>query len=236
MVIGLVIMTLYLNVGNDFSYSNLPNIPAILYFGFCVMVAYGAVLVMPSILLERALFIRERSDGLYHVITYLFAKAIEELIIAAIISAIVAAYNFYGIKFQGQWVFFWLSYFITWDIGIVLGYLVASISPNLDAASALYPTYVSTLVFFGGFVIRPSDMPPWWYWYSRIDFLTYGFGGMMVNQFGDNNPQFQNTTMLEYYSLNNVNKWAYLGYLSLFYLVFFILTWLALSFINHSKR
>ena len=236
MVIGLVIMTLYLNVGNDFSPANLPNIPAILYMGFCVMMAYGAVLVMPSILLERALFIRERSDGLYHVFTYVLAKAIEEIIVGAAITAVVSAFNFYGIKFQGDWVFFWLIYFVTWDIGIVLGYLVASLSPNLDAASALYPAYVTTLVFFGGFIIRPSDMPPWWYWYSRIDFLTYAYGSFMVNQFGGNDPPFQGTTMLQFYSLDHVNKWAYLGYLSLFYLVFFVLTWLALSYVNHSKR
>ncbi len=35
-------------------------------------------------------------------------------------------------------------------------YLVAAVSPNLDAAAALYPTYVSTLVFFAGFIIRPD--------------------------------------------------------------------------------
>jgi len=157
-LIGLIVMTLYLNVGNIVSPSNLPNIQAILYVGFTVMVAYAAVTVMPSILLERAIFMRERADGLYHVITYLLAKMIEEVFLGAIVTAVVSAFCFYGIKFQGEWVFFWLSYYVTLSCGISLGYMVAAVSPNLDAASSLYPTYVSTLIFFSGFVFRPSQI------------------------------------------------------------------------------
>ena len=28
------------------------------------------------------------------------------------------------------------------------------------------PTYVVTLLFFGGFIIRIEDIPPWWEWVS----------------------------------------------------------------------
>jgi hypothetical protein len=41
--------------------------------------AFGATAYMPSIMLERALFVRERNDGLYRVITYLVAKIIDEV-------------------------------------------------------------------------------------------------------------------------------------------------------------
>lgn len=36
----------------------------------------------------------------------------------------------------------------------VLAYFIAAISPNLDVANALLPTYVVTLLFFGGFLFR----------------------------------------------------------------------------------
>lgn len=67
--------------------------------------------------------------------------------------------------------------------GIVLAYFIAAISPNLDVANALLPTYVVTLLFFGGFLFRFHEMPPWWKWYSYIDFLRYSWGSLMVNQF-----------------------------------------------------
>ncbi len=63
---------------------------------------------------------------------------------------------------------FWLIYYITLSNGIVLAYFIAAISPNLDVANALLPTYVVTLLFFGGFLFKFDDMPPWWKWYSYI--------------------------------------------------------------------
>jgi hypothetical protein len=28
-------------------------------------------------------------------------------------------------------------------------------------------------MFFAGFLIRLKDIPPWWYWYSVLDFSRY---------------------------------------------------------------
>lgn len=47
----------------------------------------------------------------------------------------------------------------------VLAYFVAAFSPNMDVANAVLPTYVVTLLFFGGFLFRFSAMPAYWKWY-----------------------------------------------------------------------
>ncbi len=67
----------------------------------CVRVCVCACVCVPT---ERGLFIRERADGLYRVITYLLAKMFDELVIAVFATAIVAAWTFYGIQLQGMWV------------------------------------------------------------------------------------------------------------------------------------
>jgi ABC-type polysaccharide/polyol phosphate export permease len=51
----------------------------------------------------------------------------------------------------------------------VLAYFVAAMSPNMDVANAALPVYVSTLLFFGGFLFTFDAMPPWWKWYSYIN-------------------------------------------------------------------
>ena len=43
---------------------------------WCTLPAFGASAYVPSIVLERGLFIRERNDGLYRPITYLCSKVI----------------------------------------------------------------------------------------------------------------------------------------------------------------
>jgi hypothetical protein len=37
------------------------------------------------------------------------------------------------------------------------------------------PTYVSTLMFFSGFLIRFDDIPIWWKWYSYLNPLRYAW-------------------------------------------------------------
>ena len=61
---------------------------------------------------------RERNDGLYRVITYLCYKMLEELIVAILISVVVACIVFYGVQLKGQWVTFWLTYLVTLACGV----------------------------------------------------------------------------------------------------------------------
>lgn len=65
---------------------------------------------------------------------------------------------------QGAWVLFWLTYFVTMSIGIVMGYFVAAIAPTMEIANAALPAYTVTLLFFAGFLIRLDDIPNYWIW------------------------------------------------------------------------
>lgn len=42
--------------------------------------------------------------------------------------------------------------------------------------------------------------------------------------------------ILEYYGLGNTNKWAFVGYEALFFVLFFFLAWLGLRFVRRDKR
>ncbi|MEW5308615.1 MAG: hypothetical protein WDW38_000559 [Sanguina aurantia] len=238
-LISLLIMTLYLNVGKDLSNGNIVNISAVLYM-WVTLPAFGAAAYIPSLVLERSLFVRERADGLYYVITYLFAKMFDELLVAACSSLVVATWTFYGVKLQGEWILFWLVYYLTLCNGIVLAYFVAAFSPNMDVANAVLPTYVVTLLFFGGFLFRFSAMPQYWKWYSYVDFLRYSWGAVMVNQFDNSAPRdplwLGDETVLEAYSLKDINKWTYVGYLSLFVFTFFMMAWGTMSYKKYSSR
>lgn len=48
----------------------------------------------------------------------------------------------------------------------------------------------------------------YWSWFSRIDFLRYSWGALMVNNYEDDNPVFtgEDTTVLDYYNMMGVNK------------------------------
>jgi ABC-type multidrug transport system permease subunit len=173
---------------------------------FIVLPAYGAASYVPAIVLERTLYTRERSDGLYLPITYLLAKMVDELLCATIASVGLAAATFFAIGFQGSFGLFWLIYVLVLYIGVVLAYWIAAISPNMDVANALLPVYVTIQLFFGGFILDFRTMPSYWKWYSYLDFMRYAWGGLMVNQFSGpkGDPEWINgQTVLEFYQLKS---------------------------------
>ncbi len=43
-------------------------------------------------------------------------------------------------------------------------------------------------------------------------------------------------SILQYYGLEGADKWAYVGYLSLFWIVFATLALAALTYVRHQKR
>lgn len=240
LIFSIIIFTLYLSIGDDFKRENLTNISAVLFM-WCTLPAFGAASYVPAIVLERPLFIRERNDGLYNVFSYLLYKICEELGVALLSSIIFSNVVFWPIKLQGDWVLFWLVYYATLGCGIVLAYFIAAISPNMDVANAALPSYVVTLLFFAGFLLRWDDIPKWWQWYGYIDFLRYAWGSLMVNQFEGNNVNFietpqQNITILEYYSLGGVSKWAWYGIELAFFVAFFCFSYLALKYVKHVRR
>ena len=103
---------------------------------------FGAAPYVPALTLEKPLYVRERNDGLYRPITYLLAKIFDEIFVTIIASLIFSAFVFYVVDLQGDFILFWLTYFVALSTGIVLAYVVAVLAPNMDIANAALPTYV----------------------------------------------------------------------------------------------
>ena len=150
-------------------------------FMWTTLPAFGAAAYVPSITLEKATYVRERNDGLYRPITYLLYKVLEEFIVAFFLSLVLALATYFAVNLNGSFFVFWLVYVLTLNIGIVLAYFVAALSPNIDVANAALPAYVVTLLFFAGLLITTNEMPDYWEWYSYINFVRYSWMGLVRN-------------------------------------------------------
>lgn len=233
---GLLIMTLWFGIGSKFTLDNYINVAAVLFI-WTTIPAFGAAAFVPSLVLERRLFVRERHDGLYHVITYLLGKMADEVGVALFGSVVMSVVVYYGIKLQGSLVVFWMVYFSTICAGIGCAYAVASLSPNMDVANAALPTYVATFMFFSGFLIRYDDIPVWWKWYSYLNPLRYSWTALMLNQFEAQDPKFlRNRSLLTYYGVVGQSKWVNVGYVWAFAVGYFLVCWLVLCFKRYDKR
>ena len=125
---------------------------------------HAAAAYVPAIFMERALYARERNDGMYTPLAYLIYKVIEELTVICIGSLIVTTFIWFGIRLQGEWIFFWLSFLVMAAIGVGLAYFISSTAPSMDAANALVPLYGVVALYFCGFLMTRSQIPRGWKW------------------------------------------------------------------------
>ena len=234
--LSFLIFTLYWGIGDDRDPANVVNVSSALFM-WTTLPAFGAAAYVPQIVMERRLFMRERADGLYGPTTYLTFKMLDEMLLLLPVTLALGAIVFYAMDLAGSFALFWLVYYFTLGNGVVLAYLVSAISPNMEAANAILPTYVVTLLFFAGWLIRREDIPAYWSWYYYVDLMRYSFGALMINQWEDGDPDWAGgETLLEAYDLEGEDKWAYLGVLLVFFFAFFAMALGAITYVDHSRR
>jgi hypothetical protein len=67
--------------------------------------------------------------------------------------------------------------------------------------------------------------------------MKFSWGALMINQWKENDPEFVGgVSLLTEYDLKGESEWAYVGYLCVFFVAFFVAAFLALKHVNHSKR
>jgi len=121
------------------------NVTALLFL-WAIMPGYSSSACMPSLFLERALFVREREDGLYRPVTALVSKMVSELIIAAVVSLVASVPVFFACRLGGSFAVFAAGFFVTTAVGVSLGHAIAALAPSMDVANAALPAYVTTLL------------------------------------------------------------------------------------------
>ena len=160
-IFGLLILSLYWGIGDEKDTQSIQSTASLLYF-ISALCGYGAAAYVPSLTLERPLYYRELADGCYSPMVYYLSKFTEEAVLAIFTSVLFACITFFGCDLQGSFVVFAGVYYLTTMCGICLAYAVAAIAPNMDAANALLPTYVTTCMYFGGLFLLFDKIPIGW--------------------------------------------------------------------------
>jgi hypothetical protein len=120
--------------------------------------------------------------------------------------------------------------------GIAAAYFFATLSPTVDIANAALPAYMVSLLYFSGIVMNFNSIPAYWDWYSRIDFVRYGYTALLINHFEGRDLKLFGQPVLEFYSVDGQSAWANLGYQSIFFFFFAALSYIVLKYVRHDKR
>lgn len=240
LVFCVLICLTYKGIADDFSGTNMVNTAASV-FAIAVLPSFGAGIYTPSLVLERALFYRELDDGLYRPGIYLLARMFDEVLMALICTFIFGSIMWKIVQFQGKIVYLWAIYFGHLFNGIAAAYIFAAVAPDVNVANALLQTVTVILMFFCGFLILPDDIPSYWIWLYRLDYVSYGYAALMVNQFEDHDDELKETHpnekgVLDYYDMDDVDKDVYTLIVYVFSIAFVVIAYLSMTFIRHQNR
>ncbi|KAF2858672.1 putative ABC transporter [Piedraia hortae CBS 480.64] len=176
------------------------NIPAFInaiFFGGAFM-SFMAVAYIPAFLEDRALFIKERANGLYGPTAFMisnFVTGIPYLFLISLLFSLVA-YWLSNFRPTTASFFTWILYlWLDLVAAEALVVLITSLLPIFVVALAATAFANGLWMCVGGFLVPTHTLNPFWrYVFHYIDYQAVVFGAMMQNEFRNRNYQCTSRT------------------------------------------
>ncbi|CAA0839380.1 ABC transporter G family member 40, partial [Striga hermonthica] len=144
--------------------------------------------VQPVVVVERAVFYRERAAGLYSALPYAFGQTLIEVPYAFAQAIIYGTIVYAMIGFE--WTaakYFWYIFFMFFSLlyFIFYGMIAVAVTPNHHIANIISYSFYALWNLFSGFVIPMPRTPVWWRWFHWVNPLAWTLYGLAASQFGD---------------------------------------------------
>jgi ABC-type multidrug transport system ATPase subunit len=246
-IFAFIVLTLYAGEGEETSPQKVQGLTGVLFM-VVALCGYGAASVVATLVLDRPLFYRETNDGCYGPCAYYIYKLIQEGFLCVFTSLMFMLMVYWGVGFQGNFAMMGLIYYLTTMISVALAYAIASLAPDVDTASAMLPTYVTTVMFVGGLIMLIEEIPDWWAWYGWTSFIRYAWAALMLTQFdgtaSGEAPLFLDSsgngiTVLDFYGIEGSvlgSTTACVGMLVLIFAFFVSCGMAVISNVRHERR
>ncbi|XVE66572.1 hypothetical protein DITRI_Ditri08aG0089400 [Diplodiscus trichospermus] len=184
-VLAVGLGSMYNHIGK--SYGSIQARGALIMFlsSFMTMLTVGG---FPSFVEEMKVFGRERLNGHYSVIAFVFANAFSALPFLTIISLIPGTISYYipGLhKGYDHFLFFVSTLFACMMLVESLMMVVASLVPNFLMGIIVGTGIQGLMVMVAGFFRLPNDIPKpiWKYPLHHVAFNKYAYQGLLKNEF-----------------------------------------------------
>lgn len=155
-----------------------------LFLGFA-----NCSIIQPVVALERTVFYRERSAGMYSYIPHVIAQVAVEIpyIIIQVIIFSGIVYPMLGFQLQAA-KFFWFTLFmlLSFIYFVLYGMMTVALTPTQEIAAGLAFLIFIMWNVFSGFVIPIKMIPVWWRWFYWACPPAWTVYGIMFSQLGDN--------------------------------------------------
>jgi hypothetical protein len=170
-------------------------------FGSAFM-SFMAVVYVPAFVEDRAVYIKDRDNGIYGSGAFMFANFVVGLPYLFLIALCTSAFTYWMVNFRPAG-----DAFMIWTLWMYLNLLAAeslvvfivSLVPNFVGALALGAMANGIWMACNGFMVAPTRLNPFYHYvFYFINYQAYVFRGLLTNEFAYRNYECNSECYCQY--------------------------------------
>ncbi|KAF5462804.1 hypothetical protein F2P56_018781 [Juglans regia] len=183
LVVGLVLGTIYINIGFDKQGIE----KRFGFFAFTLTFLLSSTTeTLPIFINERPILLRETSSGAYRISSYLMANTLVFLPYLLAIAIIYSVSVYFLVGLCSSWQAFAYFVMVIWVIVLMANSFVlflSSLAPNYIAGTSLVTILLGAFFLFSGYFISSESMPKYWLFMHFLSMYKYALDALLINEY-----------------------------------------------------
>ncbi|KAB1204928.1 ABC transporter G family member 8 [Morella rubra] len=183
LVVGLVLGTIYINIGYD--KQGIEKRFGLFAFTLTFLLS-STTETLPIFINERPILLRETSSGAYRLSSYLIANTLVFLPYLLAIAIIYSVSVYFLVGLCASWQafgYFVLVIWVTALMGNSFVLFVSSLAPNYIAGTSLVAVLLGAFFLFSGYFISADSLPKYWLFMHFLSMYKYALDALLINEY-----------------------------------------------------
>lgn len=248
-VVGLVLGTIYINIG----YDKTGIVKRLGLFAFTLTFLLSSTTeTLPIFINERPILLRESSSGVYRLSSYLIANTLVFLPYLLVVAFLYTVSLYFLVGLCSTWQAFTFFVLVIWVIVLMANSFVlflSSVAPNYIAGTSLVTILLAGFFLFSGYFISKNSMPKFWQFMYYLSMYKYALDALLINEYSclltrcliwyqeNSTCMVTGQDVLEQRGLHERQRWTNI-YVLIGFFVFFRVLWLMVLIrrVSRSKK
>ncbi|KAG9147194.1 hypothetical protein Leryth_024316 [Lithospermum erythrorhizon] len=182
-VVGLVLGTIYINIG----YDKTGIVKRLGLFAFTLTFLLSSTTeTLPIFINERPILLRETSSGVYRLSSYLIANTLVFLPYLLVVAILYSVSLYFLVGLCSTWQAFSFFVLVIWIIILMANSFVmflSSVAPNYIAGTSMVTLLLAGFFLFSGYFISKNSMPKFWQFMHYLSIYKYALDALLINEY-----------------------------------------------------
>ncbi|KAJ0103017.1 hypothetical protein Patl1_04814 [Pistacia atlantica] len=231
LVAGLVLGTIYMNVGNDIGRIALQTRIGFFAFSLTFMLS-SSTEGLPIFLQERRILTRETSRGAYRVSSYVLANTLIFIPFLLMVGLLFTTPVYWLVGLRRDIDGYLYFSLVVWMVLLMANSFVACFSalvPNFIMGTSVIAGLMGSFFLFSGYFISKNSIPNYWIFMHYLSMFKYPYECFMINEYGGDE-------FLQQQDLTESKKWINLTVMLSFIIGYRVLCFFILWFRCYRTR